>query len=293
MQMAGLTRTVLRPWANGMDVTRRPSDKWIIDFGWTMSETEAAFYASPFARIATTVVAQAKSKRAHYVRQWWRHTRPRPEMMQALDYLTRFIVTPTVAKHRLFTWMAHPTLADHQLIAIARDDDTTFGILHSRFHELWALRQGSSLEDRPRYTPTTTFETFPFPDRLTPNSPASDYSANPHAQAIAKVARELVEARDRWLNPSELVRRAPEVIAGFPERILPIDEAAAIQLKERTLTKLYNTRGTPAGAWLDNLHRALDEAVATAYEWPAELPDDEVLARLLALNQRRAASGSS
>ena len=44
-----------------------------------------------------------------------------------------------------------------QLVVIARDDDTTFGILHSRFHELWSLRMGTSLEDRPRHTPCTTF----------------------------------------------------------------------------------------------------------------------------------------
>ena len=64
---------------------------------------------------------------------------------------------------------------DSQLIVIVRDDDTTFGILHSRFHELWSLRLGTSLEDRPRYTPSTTFETFPFPAGLTPDVPAADY----------------------------------------------------------------------------------------------------------------------
>ncbi len=81
----------------------------------------------------------------------------------------------------------------------------------------------------------------------------------------------------------------PEVVPGYPDRILPKDARAAAILKGRTLTNLYNTRGTPAGTWLDNLHRALDEAVAAAYGWPADLADDEVLARLLALNHERAA----
>ena len=75
---------------------------------------------------------------------------------------------------------------DHQLIVIARDDDTTFGILHSRFHELWSLRLGTSLEDRPRYTPSTTFETFPFPAGLTPNVPAASYAADLRAIAIVE-----------------------------------------------------------------------------------------------------------
>ena len=82
----------------------------------------------------------------------------------------------------------------------------------------------------------------------------------------------------------------PEVVPGFPDRILPRDGAAAELLKRRTLTSLYNMRGTPEGAWLDHLHRALDEAVAAAYGWPAGLPDDEVLKRLLALNQTRVAA---
>jgi hypothetical protein len=70
----------------------------------------------------------------------------------------------------------------------------------------------------------------------------------------------------------------------YPDRILPKDEAAAQVLKTRTLTNLYNERP----AWLDNAHRALDEAVAEAYGWKAEMSDDEMLAKLLALNLERA-----
>jgi len=278
---------VLRPWANGMDVTRRPSDTWIIDFGWTISEAEAAYFAAPYAHIAEHVQAQATEKRAAYTRTWWRHTRPRPEMNQLLSRLQRFIVTPTVAKHRLFSWLTTPTLPDHQLIAVARDDDTTFGILHSRFHELWALRLGTALEDRPRYTPSTTFETFPFPDGLTPDRPIATHVDGARTPAIAHAAQALVAARDRWLNPAELVQRIPEVVSGFPNRIVPKDEAAAAILRSRPLTTLYNTRGKPEGAWLDALHRALDAAVAAAYGWPDDIADDEVLARLLALNHAR------
>ena len=284
---------VLRPWANGMDITRRPSDTWIIDFGWNMSEDDAAFYAAPFGYVAKHVrPVRAKNNRETYARNWWRHVEARQGMVAGLGSLGRFIVTPTVAKHRLFAWMARPTLPDHQLIAIARDDDTTFGILHSRLHELWALRLGTWLGvgNDPRYTPTTTFETFPFPENLTPNIPAATYANDPRAQRIAAAARDLVEKRDRWLNPPELITIVPEVVPGFPDRILPRDEAAAKILKKRTLTNLYNRRGTPEGAWLDTLHRALDAAVAAAYGWPADLPDDEILARLLALNHARAAA---
>jgi type II restriction/modification system DNA methylase subunit YeeA len=288
----GLTNAaVLRPWVNGMDLTRRPSDTWIIDFGWSMDERDAAYFAAPFGHVAEVVRPQrAKNNRETYRRFWWRHVEPRPGMAAKLRHMERFIVTPTVAKHRLFAWMRHPTLPDHQLITIARSDDVNFGVLHSRFHELWALRMGTSLEDRPRYTPTTTFETFPFPEHLTSNLPAASYADNPQAQAIAAAARELVEKRDLWLNPPDLVERVPEVVPGFPDRIVPRNEKAAATLKSRTLTNLYNMRGTPEGAWLDNLHRALDAAVAAAYGWPADLSDEEILGRLLELNLARSAA---
>lgn len=182
-------------------------------------------------------------------------------------------------------------MPDSAVVAIARDDDTTFGILHSKFHELWSLRMGTSLEDRPRYTPSTTFETFPFPEGLTPNIPATDYAADPRAQAIAAAAARLNELRENWLNPADLVRREPEVVPGYPDRIVPVDEAAAKELARRTLTNLYNARP----AWLDHAHRALDEAVADAYGWGADfragtLTDDEILARLFHLNQQRGAA---
>ena len=129
-------------------------------------------------------------------------------------------------------------------------------------------------------------------DVPTPNSdlPAATYAANPHAQAIATAAAELVARRDAWLNPADLVDRIPEVVPGFPDRIVPKNEAAAAVLRTRTLTNLYNTRGTPAGAWLDSLHARLDAAVAAAYGWPVDISTADALARLLALNHARAAA---
>ncbi len=286
---------VLKPWANGMDVTRRPSDTWIVDFGWTMTEAEAAYYVAPYAHVAQHVrPVRATNNRQVYARDWWRHVEARQGMHKALAGLPRFIVTPTVAKHRLFAWMRNPTLPDHQLIAIARDDDVTFGILHSWLHEVLALRLGTWLGvgNDPRYTPSTTFETFPFPAALTPDSLAASYSADPRATAIAQAAQALVAARDRWLNPPELVMSVPEVVAGFPDRLVAKDAAAEAELRKRTLTALYNQRGTPQGAWLDGLHRTLDAAVAAAYGWPADLPDADVLVRLLALNAERAATNA-
>ena len=181
-------------------------------------------------------------------------------------------------------------MPDTRLFAFARDDDTFFGILHSRLHEVWSLATASwhGVGNDPTYNATVCFETFPFPPGLTPNRPAASHAADPHAQAIAAAAQALVAARDRWLNPPELVTRTPEVVPGFPDRLLPRGATAAKTLRGRTLTALYNTRGKPEGAWLDNLHAILDAAAAAAYGWPADLPDAEVLTRLLTLNRERA-----
>jgi hypothetical protein len=127
---------------------------------------------------------------------------------------------------------------------------------------------------------------------MTPDLPAKDYASEPRAAAIAEAARELVEARDRWLNPPELIERVAEIVPDYPDRITPKSSATAATLRHRTLTKLYNARCTPAGAWLDDLHQKLDEAVAAAYGWPKGISDEAALANLLALNGRRAAARS-
>jgi hypothetical protein len=243
-------RDVLRPWVNGDDLTGRPRGLWIVDFGVDRSEKDAALYEAPFEYVRQHVrPTRAASGIGSDI--WWIHWRARGEMRAALRGRQRQIGTPRVAKHRIFVWLPVDTLVDSAAVSIARDDDYTFGVLHSRAHELWALALGTQLETRPRYTPTTCFETFPFPR-----------PTDAQHEAIATAAAELVRLRDGWLNPPGL------------------DEAA---LAKRTLTNLYNQRPT----WLSNAHATLDAAVFAAYTWPADLPDEDVLARLLALNLER------
>lgn len=279
---------VVRPWANGRDVVQRPSDTWIIDFA-ARDEQSAALYEEPFEYVRRVVKpSRDTNRRERRKKYWWQHGETVPGLRAATTG-TRYIATPRVAKHRLFVWLTDETLPDTRLVAIMRSDDSAFGILHSRFHEQWSLRLGGwhGVGNDPQYTPSQGFETFPFPEGLTPDIAASDYADDPRAQKIATAAARLNELRENWLNPADLVRREPEVVEGFPDRILAIDEAAEKELKKRTLTNLYNQRP----AWLDHAHKALDEAVAEAYGWPADLTDDEVLARLFRLNQERAGGG--
>ena len=279
---------VLRPWLNGRDFSDRPSDRWIVDFGVSASAEEAALYEAPFKHVEQNVAPSRATDRNQLTRErWWLFERPRPLLRKKAHPMSRIIVTVRHSKHRLFRLLHKAVMPDTALIAIARDDDTTFGILHSKFHELWSLRMCTWLGvgNDPRYTPTTCFETFPFPEGLTPNIHAAQYAADPRAIAIAKAAARLNDLREKWLNPPDLVQRVAEVVPGYPDRILPVDDKAAAILKNRTLTKLYNERP----AWLDHAHKDLDSAVAAAYGWKNDLTDEQILEKLFALNQERAA----
>lgn len=252
---------VVRPLTTAMDLVQGSREKWTIDFALMLLE-QAAQYEMPFEYVKKNVLPIRKNRRADYRGQWWQYARPRPEMREALKGKARYIATPRHSKHRVFVWIDALTLCNDSTIVFARDDDYFFGVLHSRVHELWALRMGTALTDRPRYTPTTTFETFPFPW-----APGKEPKNDLRVKAIAKAARELVEERDRWLNPPD---------------------TSEAELKKRTLTNLYNQRPT----WLELAHRKLDEAVLDAYGWQHDLSGDEILARLLALNLERAAKQS-
>jgi hypothetical protein len=303
---------VVRPVCNGIDLTRRWGDRWIVDFGTQMPMSDASLYEAPFDYVSRVVrPLREKNNREAYRVFWWRHAEARPGMRSALGPLSRFIVTVAVAKHRTFMWMHSSVLPDQATLATARADDTTFGILHSRFHELWSLGMCTWLGvgNDPRYTPTTCFETFPFPTGLTPADSAHqrteavtsgalvpadlpDPATKQHATLIAAAAKTLNDLRENWLNPPEWTYRVPEVVplgmesSPYPDRILP-KLGHEKDLAERTLTKLYNQRP----AWLDAAHKTLDNAVAAAYGWTdytASMTDEEILKRLLALNLQRA-----
>ena len=285
---------VILPWVNSLDILRRPRRFWIVDFGDEMPESDASQYEKPFEKVRRDVYPQrSRVKRKSYRQYWWLHAEPCSEMRRRIAPLSSYLVTTTVSKHRVFAWLAAPTLPDHQLVAFARDDDYFFGILHSRFHESWARAQGTQLREREsgfRYTPTTCFETFPFPE---PNEQQNI--------DIATAAKELNELRENWLNPPEWtitrVLEFPGSIDGpwsrfvvnpdargigsarYP-RMEARDEECAKKLAKRTLTNLYNEKP----AWLVHAHAKLDAAVAAAYGFDVDLTDEQILEKLLALN---------
>jgi hypothetical protein len=325
---------VLKPYFNAKDITGRRDDDWLIDFT-AFTEQDAALFEHPFAHVSSVVKPVRLAKREPYLaKKYWLLKRSANEFRTASQNLARFIVTPRVAKHRFFVFLNQSFLPDSRLNAITRADDTTFGILSSRIHEVWSLANASmhGVGNDPTYNAKSCFETFPFPAGLTPADtahqrteqledgaliPADIFKPNQAvaqqniaeaamkgeatrhtAMAIASAAKRLNDLREAWLNPPEWTQRVPEVVplgmatSPYPDRILPrdnISEADMKALQKRTLTNLYNQRPS----WLTMAHQQLDAFVAAAYGWAdhsPEMPDADILARLLALNHERSAA---
>ena len=220
---------------------------------------------------------------------------PRCALSAPLD---RFIATISVGKYRLFCLDATSNAARSSTVCFrAKSTIRSSGFSIPEFTNVWARSLGTQLREREsgfRYTASTCFETFPFP------KPTDAQRA-----AIAEAARELDRLRTAWLNPPEWTR---EEILEFPgsvdgpwrryvhdpdprgigtvryPRLVPKDAATAKHLAKRTLTNLYNQRPT----WLALAHDRLDEAVFAAYGWDADVTDDQLLEKLLALNLERA-----
>ena len=135
----------------------------------------------------------------------------------------------------------------------AADDDYSMGILLSRAHDAWAWARSSTLETRLRYTPSSAFETFPFPD---PGSP--DVRAKVAAASAALYARRTALCAEHQVG----------------------------------LTRLYNLMDEGAFTDLKALQLELDRAVVAAHGWPESIAQDGAeLVRLLTERNKEIAKG--
>lgn len=294
---------VVRPVTSATDLSGENRRLWTIDFG-QRSFVEASMYEAPFSYVETHVKPiREKNRRKSYAENWWLYAEPRTGLRRALASIQRHIVTPGVSKHRLFRWYPTSTLCNQGTLVFASEDDYMFGVLHSRFHEIWALAQGTQLREKEsgfRYTPTTCFETFPFPE-----------ATEDQRAAIAEAARELDTLRENWLNPPEWTQEEtlifPATVGGPWHRWIPNAEAlepgtvadahyvrivprpGAVKMVEaRTLTRLYNEQP----AWLRNAHRKLDIVVAEVYGLDPDISESDLLAELLRMNLEQSANQS-
>lgn len=290
-------RSIIVPIVNGKDITSRSRNTWVIDFEQTPQVSPQNYrdiYDLLKARWQQEVSDESNKRPPESRKEWWQFRRSGEKLRSIIGKLPRYICTPRVAKHRLFVWISRPTVPDSALFVFARDDDYFFGALHAYPHEIWSLRKGTWLGkgNDPRYTPTTTFETYPFPW-----APGKEDTSSGAYQAISAAAKQLHEEREAWLNPSDLIRLGADTNGKT--------------LQERTLTNLYNALAayrmgsangekiTPSAKdfapRLAALHDALDTAVLAAYSWSdlvgrlrTSEGDQELLGRLLALNLKRA-----
>nr|WP_006786427.1 DNA methyltransferase [Thiorhodospira sibirica] len=227
---------ILKPWVNGKDIAGRLTDTWVIDFGVDTNEEDASLYEAPFQHILQHVKPQRQNSRDNgRQRYWWRFGRNGADFRGATKGLQRFLVTPRVAKHRYFVWLSSVVSSDSRLLVIAREDDTTFGILSSRIHQVWALANASRHGDgneggRPTYNAKSCFETYPFPNGLTPADtgqgtytlesgaivPHVAPEVSDHARAIAQAAHRLNTLRDNWLNPPNGPNASPKSTPATP-----------------------------------------------------------------------------
>ena len=236
-------------------------------------------------RIVETKVKPDRLRQGSIVnpKRWWMFARPATDLIRAKSSLGRVIAVSRHQPNWTLTFMPSSSVFSEALCVVAQDSFSAFAILQSRIHEIWARFLGSSMKDDLRYTPSDCFETFPFPP---------DWETSAELEAIGK---EYYETRARIMVAN--------------------DEG---------LTKTYNrfhdpNEDSPSILLLRELHYAMDSAVLKAYGWDLSIPpcdfvleyedeDDEednrrrkpwryrwpddfrneVLARLLQLNQERA-----
>ncbi|HEX8578466.1 MAG TPA: DNA methyltransferase, partial [Allosphingosinicella sp.] len=263
----GLERHI-RPYRNGRDLTARPRSVMVIDLLGLDEADVRRRYPEVYQHLLVTVKPERDANnRATYRDNWWIFGEPRRELRPMLAGLSRYIATVETAKHRVFQFLDAAVLPDNKLVCIGFESAYHLGVISSRLHLAFTQSAGGLLEDRPVYVKSSCFDPFPFPD-----------AAPDQRIRIGAIAEELDATRK-------------EVLAEHPDL---------------TLTTLYNLRDKLAKGEafsareedqrmrgrvdiLAELHDRLDAAVADAYGWPADLPDEEIVARLVALNAQRAA----
>ncbi len=181
----------LRIYRNGRDVAQTARELYVIDFfGLTIEEARQK-YPEAFQWILDRVKPERDQNRRDASRDaWWIFGEARATFRPASG-LSRFIATPTTAKHRFFVFLDGTILPDDSLTSIALNDAFYLGVLSSGVHVCWALEAGSTLEDRPRYIKSRCFEPFPFPAATECKNPAFANLAN-NSTPIANVSKNCI-----------------------------------------------------------------------------------------------------
>jgi hypothetical protein len=269
----------VRPYRNGRDLTARARGIFALDFFGLTSEQVRNRFPEAYQYLARTVkperdraAVQSSTRDAQeYAEKWWLFCKPRQELRQFVAGLNRFVVTVQTAKHRVFQFLNASLMPDQKLMVFGLSDAFSQGVLSSRIHTVWTLRTcgWQGVGNDPVYVKTQSFDWFPFP--------AANEMQKQCVRAIAEdldAHRKHVLADHPRLTLTGLYNVLEKLRAGTtPDALEPtdrrtFDDGLVLILKE--------------------LHDKLDAAVTDAYAWPADLTDEDILARLVALNNERA-----
>jgi hypothetical protein len=263
-------RDHIRPYLNGKDLTGVNRGLFVIDmYGIPENRVRERFPAIYQRLIERVKPERDQNNRAAYRDGWWFFGEPRRELRPALEHLDRYIATVETSKHRTFQFLDSTILPDNKLVAIALSESFYLGVLSSRQHVTWALAAGGRLGvgNDPVYVKTACFDKFPFP--------VCDDATKARIRALG-------EALDKHRKDRQALHPTL-TITGMYNVLEKLRSGAALDAKE----KVIHQQGLVSV--LKQIHDELDAAVATAYGWPADLSDDEILTRLVALNHARAA----
>ncbi|MCL2075618.1 MAG: class I SAM-dependent DNA methyltransferase [Betaproteobacteria bacterium] len=264
--ISGLERHI-RLYRNGRDIANGLRGVMVIDlFGLTAKEVRHK-YPEVYQWVYTRVKPERDANnRNSYRENWWVFGEPRKEFRPALAGLPRYISTIETAKHRFFLFLPAEVLPDNRLVNIASADAYHLGVLSSNIHVRWAMAAGGTLGPGRVYTKSRCFDTYPFPD------------ANPEQQARIRDLGEQLDAhrkKRQSLHPDLTMTDMYNVLEALRQSRMLTDRERNIH--EQGLVSV-----------LRNLHDELDAAVFDAYGWSANLTDEEILSRLVALNAERA-----
>ncbi|MDZ4698843.1 MAG: type IIL restriction-modification enzyme MmeI [Rhodothermales bacterium] len=260
----------IRPFINGKDLVQRTRGAMVIDlFGLSIHDVIQK-YPEVYQWILDRVKPERdQNNRQSYRENWWIFGEPRSTFRPALEKLDRYIVTCRTAKHRIFAFIGSATMSESKVVMIALDDPFFLGVLSSKAHVIWAARTGGWLGvgNDSTYNHSDCFNKFPFPDL---------------GSGVRGKIKDLAEQLDAHRKRQQEAH--PDLtMTGMYNVVEKLRAGVPLTAKE----KIIHEQGLVSV--LKDLHDRIDAAVAEAYGWPADLSDEEILERLVALNKERAA----
>jgi len=287
---------VVKRYMNGRELVAGDETRFIIDFCGLTEREAADAHPRLFQKVLEDVKPfRAQVRREGHRKNWWLYGEQRFAMRKALAGLKRFVATPETSKHRWFSFLPPDILPDQKIRVVAVEEGNVLACLNSRIHCAWALRTGGRVGqgNDPVYNTTKCFDPFPFPD-LT-GKPDLKARLDALGERLDSFRKERLEAHDvltmtRLYNVLERVRAleaGPPSVPGHARDTSPASGGGHIVPPLTDAERDIYEAGL-VGV-LKDIHDQIDAAVADAYGWPADLDEEEILTRLVALNHERAA----